>query len=195
MDIILKNKIPLIIFTIAAISVAVWGFVVFKERTVDSKNPTETNIQQEISNDDEDFEEDSEEYPDIEEEEEEEDDELDFNEESSDETDEAEDEENIVEEKTNLLEIYPEDCRNGCKDFKNSDEKKYCLQICGLSEESKEPDDEDCTSLSGFEKDYCLKDLAVSKGDFAICEKIEDSGILKTCRNRIAEDILDPPSK
>ncbi len=49
MDIILKNKIPVIILAIAAISVAIWGFIVFKERNAGLKNATENNIQQEIS--------------------------------------------------------------------------------------------------------------------------------------------------
>jgi hypothetical protein len=172
MDIILKNKIPVIILAIAAISVAIWGFIVFKERNAGLKNATENNIQQEISSEEADFEENLEEFSDIE-----------------------EDEEYIEEEKTNLTEVFPEDCENLCKDFKNSEEKEYCRQICGLSENNKKSDKKDCSSLSGLEKDYCLKDLAVKKTDFKICEEIEDSGILKTCRNRIAEDILDPPSK
>ncbi|HOF42940.1 MAG TPA: hypothetical protein PLF30_03735 [Candidatus Moranbacteria bacterium] len=193
MDIILKNKIPVIILAIAAISVAIWGFIVFKERNAGLKNATENNIQQEISSEEADFEENLEEFSDIEEEEEDVD--LDFDEESRDKLDETEDEEYIEEEKTNLTEVFPEDCENLCKDFKNSEEKEYCRQICGLSENNKKSDKKDCSSLSGLEKDYCLKDLAVKKTDFKICEEIEDSGILKTCRNRIAEDILDPPSK
>jgi len=36
-----------------------------------------------------------------------------------------------------------------------------------------------------------LKDLGISKKDSGICEKISDSNIKATCKNRVLEDNID----
>lgn len=89
-----------------------------------------------------------------------------------------------------LVKITAADCDNECKNFKDDENNlKYCQEICGLvvSEEITE----NCENLKNLEKDYCLKDLAVSKKDFNICDQIQDSGVKKTCKNRVSEDILE----
>jgi len=89
-----------------------------------------------------------------------------------------------------LLDVTTGDCANQCRDYKNDEEDfKYCQNFCGLDASKKSTDG--CDQLEDLEKDYCWKDLAVAKKDLPVCDKIIDSGIKKTCRNRVAEDLLD----
>ncbi|EKE18620.1 MAG: hypothetical protein ACD_9C00281G0001 [uncultured bacterium] len=105
--------------------------------------------------------------------------------------DEEENEEEVAldEEEDTFLEILPSDCKNECKNYQETEDIDYCKQICGLTIPKKELTG--CDALVDLEKDYCLKDEAISKADPKICDKIEDSGIKKTCKNRLIEDILD----
>lgn len=182
----IKAKLPLIIFAAIALALILWGYSVFKERNSKLQDITENVSDEQLFDEEEGSDDEFDGSADLGDEDGVVEDETDFD------VEEDEDE-NIAEEKTNLVEVYPKDCSNACKNFDDSDEKKYCRQVCGLpSDEDEEDEEKDgCDSLSGLDKDYCLKNLAVSKGDFKICEEIEDLGILKTCRNRITEDILE----
>lgn len=85
--------------------------------------------------------------------------------------------------------ISARDCDNECGNFKNEEKKlKYCQEVCGLSSEEIIAN---CSNKSGLEKDYCFKSLAIQNKDFKICDQISDSGIKKTCKNRITEDIME----
>lgn len=87
-----------------------------------------------------------------------------------------------------FLDIFTSDCDNNCSEFTETEDIKYCKEYCGLTPAKTETN---CDSLQDLEKDYCIKQEAVKKKDIAMCEKIEDSGIMKSCRNRVAEDIVD----
>ncbi len=99
--------------------------------------------------------------------------------------------EDLAGEGDEFLQISKQDCDNGCKEYTEKEDLDYCKQVCGLSAINEKADG--CDALEDLEKDYCLKDLAVSKKDLKICDEIEDSGIKKTCKNRVTEDILDTP--
>ncbi len=90
-----------------------------------------------------------------------------------------------------FLQISTQDCNNNCKEYTEKEDLDYCKQVCGLSSVNEKADG--CDSLEDLDKDYCYKDLAVSKKDLKICDKIEDSGVKKTCKNRVTEDIIDTP--
>lgn len=88
--------------------------------------------------------------------------------------------------------ITSKDCKNDCVNFKDNDENyKYCQQICGDIPASKKESEGDCANLLGLEKDYCFRDLAVSKKDIGICGKISDQKLQSACRNRVTEEILN----
>jgi len=95
-----------------------------------------------------------------------------------------------VESSNAFLEIGRNDCDSECAYFEIENEKKYCLQVCGLST-STAPTSDGCETLDGLEKDYCWKNEAVEKTDFLICKKINDSKIKGVCQNRVTEDIID----
>jgi cbb3-type cytochrome oxidase subunit 3 len=85
--------------------------------------------------------------------------------------------------------ITASDCDNECDNFKDDENNfKYCQEVCGLATPKTEAN---CENFKNLEKDYCLKDLAVSKKDFSVCDQIQDSGIKKTCKNRITEELLN----
>lgn len=87
-----------------------------------------------------------------------------------------------------FINIATADCDNECANFENDEKNlKYCQEICGLTLPMAA---DNCENLKNLEKDYCLKDLAVSKKDYKVCDQIQDSGIKETCRNRITEEIL-----
>lgn len=88
-----------------------------------------------------------------------------------------------------FLEISKQDCDNHCKEYTETEDLDYCKQVCGLSAVNEKADG--CDALEDLEKDYCLKDLAISKKDMKTCEKIEDNAIKKTCKKRVTEDILE----
>jgi hypothetical protein len=108
----------------------------------------------------------------------------------------AEDEEIISEENQETLKqegkvfqkVTGDDCDAECTGLSGTD-LEYCQEVCGLKPIRENVSD--CGNLSDLQKDYCLKDLAVSKKDFKICEEIKDDNIKTTCKNRIAEELLE----
>jgi hypothetical protein len=93
--------------------------------------------------------------------------------------------------KDSYLSITSADCDSQCEFFKDNQQSlEYCNQVCGLTSQT-EATKKDCNELSNIEKDYCIKDEAVSKKDLALCDKIKDSNIKKTCQDRITEDIIE----
>ncbi len=88
------------------------------------------------------------------------------------------------------LTVTNKDCAEKCSAFKEDAENfKYCRNFCGLNPINKKITS--CDSLEELEKDYCFKDLAITKKDFTACENIVDSGIKKTCKNRVTEEVLN----
>jgi hypothetical protein len=96
--------------------------------------------------------------------------------------------ENNTEEQKSGTNISSDDCDNECASYSGS-QLEYCQQVCGLAAPQQNASD-NCDNLSGLNKDYCLKDLAVSKKDYKICNQIQDSNIKKTCTNRVTEDLI-----
>jgi len=177
-----KNRLFLIAFGIVALSLLAWGFFVFRDRNA---SPTPKAEEQQIQD---------EQQQSAESQKEETQNESAASQASSDDSqntpsDDEETTEDSSVEKTNLLEISRNDCNNKCKDY-HKDELEYCQQFCGISSKN-ESDQGDCKNLSGLKKDYCLKDLAAKESDLETCNEIEDSGIMKACRNIITENILD----
>lgn len=88
-----------------------------------------------------------------------------------------------------LAHITTEHCDTNCQSFATDFKLlEYCQQVCGIAPIKNVSN---CDEKKDIEKDYCLKDLAVSKKDFAICDQIEDSGVKKTCKNRLTEEVLN----
>ncbi len=88
--------------------------------------------------------------------------------------------------------IQSADCDNDCANFKNNENNlKYCREVCGDRPVAPKESESECEDLTGLEKDSCWRDLAVSKKDFAICDKISDAKLKKVCKNRVTEEILD----
>jgi len=84
------------------------------------------------------------------------------------------------------------DCDNNCAQYKdNPDNLKYCQEVCGITPVKPKNSEEDCANLSGLDQNVCWRDLAVSKKDFAICDKISDAKLQKVCRNRVTEEVLN----
>ena len=93
---------------------------------------------------------------------------------------------------SSVRDVTNKDCDNDCKRFKdNSENYKYCQEVCGDIPIAGKNSEEDCANLNGLDKDYCLRDLAVSKKDNSFCSKISDSKLKTTCRNRVAEELLN----
>jgi len=94
---------------------------------------------------------------------------------------------------TGPLDITTEHCDNNCDafamDFKLLE---YCQQVCGLAPVKVTSN---CDGKKDLEKDYCLKDLAVTKKDSNLCDGILDANIRLTCQNRILEDALENQPK
>jgi hypothetical protein len=80
-------------------------------------------------------------------------------------------------------------CGRECEGIASAADLKYCREVCGL-EEIKAPAG-DCLDLAGIEKDYCLKDSAVTKKDISLCAPVTDAAVKQTCQNRITEEIID----
>jgi hypothetical protein len=111
---------------------------------------------------------------------------------SSEEDSDSEDVSNdgVAIEDDNFLDVAPADCANKCKSFTEAEDVKYCKEVCGLATPAKKADG--CDAIEDdLEKDYCFKDLAISKNDIKICDQIIDGNVKKTCRNRLLEDILE----
>lgn len=96
--------------------------------------------------------------------------------------------------------IEPADCDNGCSRFTNQSDLNYCQQICNIpspgqsgsnQNAASQPASGDCQNQIGLDKDYCLRDLGISKKDFSICDQISDAGVKKACQDRITQDILE----
>jgi len=161
----MKNKIFLIIYIILATALAYWTYPIIKDRYSSSTIEIEESGQDQ-----------SDSY------------EIDLEEMEKDEDmDNEEDDENETNE---FLEITHEDCENNCAEFETEIDRQYCRQICGLAP-LKKISENNCEDLTGLEKDYCLKDLAVAKKDFNVCQEIKDKNIRETCQNRITEEILN----
>jgi|GEM_PF-1931007 len=91
-----------------------------------------------------------------------------------------------------MAHITTEHCRTGCQAFANKlDYFEYCQQVCGITPEKNVSQ---CDGKDGIEKDYCLKDLGITKSDSSICDKIEDANVKKTCKNRIFQDLIEQQS-
>lgn len=88
-----------------------------------------------------------------------------------------------------LAHITPQHCADNCQAFA-IDLKlfEYCQQVCGISPVKKVTS---CDDQSGIQKDYCLKDLAITKEDSSQCEKIADANVKATCKNRITQDMIE----
>lgn len=174
------SKISLTIFVILFLSASTYGFMAFRERNSDSKDTEKkTSAEQEASND---LPSEQNSVAD------------DTTENSAVDADTSEEmvDENAPVENTNYLNISRTDCDNQCKDFTESADLKYCQEICGAPAIKKEVKEKsECEGLEDLEKDYCLKDLAITKQDISICLEIEDTNVLKTCKNRIAQDLLE----
>ncbi|EKE24953.1 MAG: hypothetical protein ACD_5C00347G0010 [uncultured bacterium] len=168
-----SSKIALAIFLLALVGLGVWGFFTLGDRFIGTDADRETKQEKKINNAENN------------------------NDASSDSADEIftedpvlEDEEAVDDtEEDTFLQVLPQDCENECKSYQQEEDVTYCKQVCGLVEIKKEATG--CDALADLEKDYCLKDEAISKADPKICDKIEDGKIKKTCKNRILEDIVD----
>ena len=165
-----KQKIAILIIFIIAAALAVWGYIIFKDRYSDDTNTENISQKNESSKENSNII-----LPDNS---------------SSDTTENATDAtSDSTPEKPPFITIKREDCLNSCKRFSKNPELTYCKESCGLTETRK--DTSDCADKSDLDKDYCFKDLAIQEQDFKICEKISDKGIKKTCILRITEDLLD----
>jgi hypothetical protein len=90
------------------------------------------------------------------------------------------------------LYVTSKDCDKNCDKWKdNADDLKYCQEVCGIIPATQKGSKDECSSLEGLEKDYCLRDVAVSKTDIDICEEIKDARVKKVCKSRIVEDLLN----
>ncbi|MCX6762688.1 MAG: hypothetical protein NT093_02815 [Candidatus Moranbacteria bacterium] len=88
--------------------------------------------------------------------------------------------------------IQNADCDNDCANFKESpDNLKYCQEACGDRPVVPKDSEGQCENLAGIEKDACWRDLAVSKKDIDICDKISDAKLKKVCRSRVTEEVLN----
>jgi hypothetical protein len=88
--------------------------------------------------------------------------------------------------------VQSTDCDNNCANFAgNPDNLKYCQEVCGDRPVTSKDSAGQCENLAGLEKDSCWRDLAVSKKDFAVCDKISDAKLKKVCKNRVTEEVLN----
>jgi hypothetical protein len=86
--------------------------------------------------------------------------------------------------------ITPTHCADDCRAFAlDLVLFAYCEEVCGIS--PIKTDASNCEAKKDLEKDYCLKDLAITKSDATLCKSIADDNIRKTCQNRIREDMLE----
>lgn len=172
----MKNKILLIVYVVLAAALVCWAYPIVKNRYFNPNAKTEKYDQENKID-----------LEEIEESEDVDDDAYDI----EDNDMEDDEEENEIDE---FLEVTNEDCENDCVEFAEEEDLQYCRQICGLVP-LKETSENNCENLTGLEKDYCLKDLAIIKKDFKICQEIKDINIRKTCQNRITEEILSEEQK
>jgi hypothetical protein len=90
------------------------------------------------------------------------------------------------------LYVTSKDCDKNCDKWKdNVDDLRYCQEVCGIIPATQKESKDECANLDGLEKDYCLRDVAVSKTDISVCEEIKDTRVKKVCKNRVVEDLLN----
>lgn len=92
--------------------------------------------------------------------------------------------------KESYQEILETDCQNKCEDKKDTDDYQYCLEICGLRRADQGLSD-DCSTLSGLDKDTCYKNKAIKEKDYKYCKEIEDDNLRESCKDRVLEEILE----
>lgn len=92
-----------------------------------------------------------------------------------------------------LIPLSKLDCENECEQFSKTHEREYCRHFCGISESQTFPDD--CATLNGLKKDYCLKTRASDTENRSLCDEIADSNIRSACHNRIIENFMDKRTK
>ena len=91
--------------------------------------------------------------------------------------------------KTVQLEITKEHCDSQCEFFTHDPTNfKYCSEVFGISPIE---NISDCKDKKDLERDYCQKDLAITKMNVSLCDPITDANIRKTCQKRINEDLLE----
>jgi len=171
----LSTKIGIAAIVICLIALGIWGFPILHNRYVgsdDANVQTQQDANKEETTENKDGDEDSGQMPEQEVTE--------------------EDTEGLNTEDDSFLEISKQDCDSHCKEYTETEDLDYCKQVCGLSAVSEKADG--CDALEDLEKDYCLKDLGISKKDLKICDQIEDNGVKKACKNRVTEDILESSS-
>ena len=88
-----------------------------------------------------------------------------------------------------LANITPEHCADNCQAFSiDLGLLEYCQEVCGISPIKNVTS---CDGKDGIQKDYCLKDLAITKEEASKCSAINDANIQQTCKNRIAQDAIE----
>ena len=88
-----------------------------------------------------------------------------------------------------LAHITTEHCATNCQAFASDlSLLEYCQEVCGIIPVKNVSN---CDGKIGIEKDYCLKDLAITKKDSSVCGQISDVNIKQTCQNRIAQDLIE----
>lgn len=87
-----------------------------------------------------------------------------------------------------FIEIEPEDCEDNCSQFEDVEDKKYCLNYCGLGEVMITYQ---CEDLVDLEKDYCYKDQALAEKNYDFCKKIVDKRLMEACQNRLTEELIN----
>lgn len=88
--------------------------------------------------------------------------------------------------------VQSSDCDNNCSQYKDDpDNLKYCQEVCGDRPVTSKDSESQCADLAGLEKDSCWRDLAVSKLDSDLCDKISDAKLKKVCKSRVAEELLN----
>jgi len=88
-----------------------------------------------------------------------------------------------------FIDVDQEDCEDNCEQFEDAEEKKYCQEYCGTTEDVTTADD--CEKLTELEKDYCYKNKAIAKKDFSLCKKISDKKLSESCKNQLTESLLN----
>ncbi|HBI16575.1 MAG: hypothetical protein UR60_C0003G0003 [Candidatus Moranbacteria bacterium GW2011_GWF2_34_56] len=164
----MNNKILIIIFLILIGGVAIFAYPVIKSRYFQS---SQTDIKEENLSTDEETEEENDESS------------------SADEDDsETLPDEQPVDEDV-FIEIDQEDCEGGCEQFEDADDKKYCMEYCGIKSDTTVTDD--CEKLEDLEKDYCWKNKAIAEKNFNFCKNIFDKKIQESCKTRLTEELLN----
>lgn len=180
----MKKYLPYIILALALIGVAAWGYPIVKQRYLQKAAPADTQSEEIVQDSDADT---------IDSEDtnlaEDEDGDALSDEETDEET--ADDADaDLADDSEAFLNVLPSDCEDGCQDFTEPDDIQYCREFCGLNKKKATG----CETLEDLDRDYCIKAEAIEKKDIKKCDDIEDSGIRRACKDRIAEDIADVTS-